>query len=324
MHWGVEKLLNQSVGDYIKIFLLVIKMKEITIPPKYRGIFFIILSAFCFAVMNLFVRLSGDVPSMQKCFFRNLVSLFFAFGVLIKNKQGFKWKKGNLKWLLLRSFAGTAGIIGNFYAIDHIALADASILNKMSPFFVIIFSIILLKEKLTLFQGLVVFAAFIGCLFIVKPTFADIDIVPYASGLMSGLGAGFAYTIVRILGKKGEQGSLIVFFFSAFSCIATLPVLILDFHPMEWWQLLMLLGAGLAATGGQFSITAAYYHAPAREISVYDYSQIIFATLLGLIFLGELPDIYSFIGYAIIISMAVLMFLYNNDKGVFQKLNKQD
>ena len=87
---------------------------------------------------------------------------------------------------------------------------------------------------------------------------------------------------------------------------------------MAWWQILALLGAGLSATGGQFSITAAYYNAPAREISVYDYSQIIFATLLGLIFLGELPDIYSFIGYAIIIAMAVLMFLYNNKKGIFK------
>ena len=91
---------------------------------------------------------------------------------------------------------------------------------------------------------------------------------------------------------------------------------------MEWWQLLMLLGAGLAATGGQFSITAAYFNAPAREISVYDYSQIIFATMLGFVFLGELPDIYSIIGYLIIISMAVLMFLYNNQKGVFKRLQK--
>ncbi len=293
-------------------------MKKISIPAKYKGIIFIILSAFCFACMNLCVRLSGDLPSMQKCFFRNFVSFFFALAVLIRNKQGLKWKKGNLKWLILRSFAGTLGIIGNYYAIDHIALADASILNKMSPFFVIIFSIIMLKEKLTLFQGMAVCIAFIGCLFIIKPTFSNIDLIPYASGLLSGLGAGFAYTIVRILGQRGEQGPLIVFFFSAFSCIATLPALILDFHPMAWWQILALLGAGLSATGGQFSITAAYYNAPAREISVYDYSQIIFATLLGLIFLGELPDIYSFIGYAIIIAMAVLMFLYNNKKGIFK------
>ncbi len=297
-------------------------MKILDIPPRYKGIMFIIFSAFCFACMNLFVRLSGDLPSMQKCFFRNFVSFFFAAGVLIKNKQSFKWEKENLKYHIIRSLAGTIGILGNFYAIDHIPLADASILNKMSPFFVIIFSIILLKEKLTLFQGLAVFAAFIGCLFIIKPSFQNVQLIPYASGLLSGLGAGFAYTIVRILGQRGEKGSRIVFFFSAFSCLATLPALIFDFHPMEWWQLLMLLGAGLAATGGQFSITAAYFNAPAREISVYDYSQIIFATMLGFVFLGELPDIYSIIGYLIIISMAVLMFLYNNQKGVFKRLQK--
>ncbi len=264
--------------------------------------------------MNLCVRLSGDLPSIQKCFFRNFVAVFFALGVLLKNKQGLKWKKGNLKWLLLRSAAGTIGILGNFYAIDHIALADASILNKMSPFFVILFSFFILREKLTLVQGTAVFIAFVGSLFIIKPSFQNIDLIPSAAGLMGGMAAGFAYTMVRVLGQKGENGSLIVFFFSGFSCLATLPFLIFDFHPMEWWQLLALLGAGLSATGGQFSITAAYYHAPAREISVYDYSQIIFATSLGFFFLGELPDIYSFIGYFIIISMAVWMFVYNKNR----------
>ncbi|MBO7135255.1 MAG: EamA family transporter, partial [Spirochaetaceae bacterium] len=63
-------------------------------------------------------------------------------------------------------------------------------------------------------------------------------------------------------------------------------------------QFLCLCGAGVCAAGGQFSITAAYYHAPARDISIYDYSQIIFSTLLGLIFFGQLPDIWSVIGYS--------------------------
>ncbi len=290
---------------------------------KYKAIIYIILSAFCFAFMNLFVRLSGEIPSFQKCFFRNFVALFFALFVLLKNRQSFKWKKGNFKFLLLRSAVGTLGIVCNFYAIDHIPLADASILNKMSPFFVIIFSFLILKERLTFLQGAAVFIAFIGTLFIIKPSFQNIDLFPSIVGLLGGLSAGFAYTMVRVLGTKGENGSLIVFFFSAFSCIAMLPYLIFDFHPMELWQLLMLIGAGLSAAGGQFSITAAYYNAPAREISVYDYSQIIFATLLGLIFLGELPDLYSFIGYAVIISMALLMFLYNNHKWFFKNREQQ-
>ncbi len=294
-------------------------MNMLKIKNKNKAIIYIIISAFCFAFMNLFVRLSGDLPSFQKSFFRNFVAVFFSAAVLIKNKDSFKWKKGNLKFLILRASIGTLGIICNFYAIDHIPLSDASILNKMSPFFVIIFSFFLLKERLTFIQGAAVFIAFIGTLFIIKPSFSNVDILPSAIGLFGGMCAGFAYAMVRILGTRKENGSLIVFFFSSFSCLVTLPFLIFDFHPMSIYQIAMLLGAGLSASGGQFSITAAYCNAPAREISVYDYSQIIFATLLGFIFLGELPDIYSVVGYIVICSMAVLMYVYNNNLWVFKK-----
>ena len=290
------------------------------INSQYRAIIYIILSAFCFAVMNLFVRMSGDIPPFQKSFFRNLVAVVFAAVVLVKQKSGFRWNKGNLKYLLLRSGIGTIGIVCNFYALCHIPLSDASILSKMSPFFVIIFSFFILKERLTFLQGAAVVIAFVGSLFVIKPSFQNVDVIPSAIGLFGGMCAGFAYTMVRILGNRKENGSRIVFFFSTFSCLSMLPFLIFDYHPMAWWQILMLLGAGLAATGGQFSITAAYCHAPAREISVYDYSQIIFATLLGVLFLGEVPDIYSFIGYIIIVAMAVLMFLYNNHKPPFRRL----
>ena len=81
---------------------------------------------------------------------------------------------------------------------------------------------------------------------------------------------------------------------------------------MTIFQLLCLLGAGAGAAGGQFAITAAYTHAPAREISVYDYSQLIFTTILGYFLFGDVPDGWSFLGYFIIIAMAVLVFLYNN------------
>ena len=84
-------------------------------------------------------------------------------------------------------------------------------------------------------------------------------------------------------------------------------------------QLLCLLGAGLSASGGQFAITAAYSYAPAKEISVYDYSQIIFAAALGYFMFGQIPDTLSFIGYLIIVSMAVLMFFYNRKKSKCEK-----
>ena len=100
-----------------------------------------------------------------------------------------------------------------------------------------------------------------------------------------------------------------VFFFSAFSCLVLVPWLLLDYHPMSPKQILFLLGAGLMAAGGQFAITAAYNFAPAKEISVFDYTQVVFAALLGFFVLGQVPDLYSVVGYVIIIGVAVWSFL---------------
>ena len=80
---------------------------------------------------------------------------------------------------------------------------------------------------------------------------------------------------------------------------------------MTMWQGIVLLGAGVAAAGGQFAITAAYYHAPAREISVYDYSQIIFSALIGFVLFHQIPDRFSVLGYVIILAMAAWMCFYN-------------
>ncbi len=278
---------------------------------KYRGIIYIVLSAFCFAFMNMFVRMAGDLPSVQKSFFRNFVAAIFAGAVLIKEGSPLKCKKENLIYLLLRAGFGTLGILCNFYAIDHLVLADASMLNKMSPFFAVLFSYFILKEKVSVPQALIVAGAFIGSMFVVKPTFTNMALIPSVIGLAGGICAGAAYTMVRKLGENGEKGSFIVFFFSVFSCVVTAPWLILDYHAMTGRQLAVLLLAGLSAAGGQFTITAAYTCAPAREISVYDYSQIIFAAFLGFAVFGQIPDGLSWLGYGIICTMAVVMFFYN-------------
>lgn len=279
---------------------------------KTQGVVFIVLSALSFTGMNTFVRLAGDLPTMQKVFFRNFVAMVFAFFAMLKAGDSFKPKKGSVKYLLLRSAAGLAGIFGNFYALDKIELSDASMLNKMSPFFALVFSALFIKEKVKPKQAIAIAVAFIGSLFIIKPTFANTDLFASLAGFAGGMAAGGAYTCVRWLGIKGENGRLIVLFFSVFSCILTVPYLIFDYHYMTAFQWFSLLMAGLFAAGGQFAITAAYTHAPSREISVYDYSQIIFAAIVGFFVFGDVPDLWSFVGYIIIISMAVWMFLYNN------------
>ena len=282
------------------------------INQKYKGILLIICSAFCFAVMNAFVKLSGDLPSVQKSFFRNFIALLIAFSMCMRDRKNIKIPKNSIIWLILRASLGTIGILCNYYAIDRLVLSDASMLNKMSPFFTILFSWLLLKEKLKLAQAGAVLCAFMGSLFIIKPSLDFSDFKASALGLIGGMTAGCAYSIVRILGQKGVNKNFIVLFFSGFSCLVTLPYFIFHFHAMTVSQVLILIGAGIAAAGGQFSITTAYCYAPAKEISVYDYSQIIFSTALGFFLFSEIPDKFSFLGYIIIILSAISMFWYNN------------
>lgn len=279
---------------------------------KTKGIMLIVLSALGFAMMNAFVRYSGDLPSMQKSFFRNLIAFIVALVILMRTPGANNMNKQLWPTLILRALAGTGGIICNFYAVDHLVLADASMLNKLSPFFVLIFSFLILKEKLRPLQIIVVAGAFAGSLFVIKPSLQGIDFGMMV-GLLGGVFAGFAYTMVRKLGLAGVKPAFIVMFFSLFSCLVTLPFMLADFRPMTTVQVLSLLAAGLSATLGQFAITMAYKYAPAREISVYDYSNIIFTAILGYFIFGQLSDVYSWIGYAIIITMAFVMYLYNND-----------
>ena len=272
-----------------------------------RGILLIVLSAFFYSLMSLFVRLAGDLPTFQKAFFRNFIAAVFGFALLVKSGS-FKMQKGCLPAHIGRTIAGSLGVICNFYAIDHMNISDASILNKLAPFFSVIFSIILLREKANWKDWLLVAVAFCGALFVVKPTFSSSASLPAFIGVVGGLGAGLAYTFVRALGKKGERNAFTVFFFSGCSCLIMLPMAIAQYQPMAWIQVFWLILAGLAASGAQFTVTAAYTCAPAKDISVYDYSQVLFTALWGGLFLSQFPDWLSVVGYVIIIGAAIVKY----------------
>ena len=277
---------------------------------KAKGIFHILLAAFGFAAMSLFVRFSGDLPTAEKAFFRNLIAAIVALYMLRKSGQKLQIKEGCLPTLLLRSIAGTIGIYANFWAISHMAIADANILNKLAPFAAIVMSIFIIGEKPNTFEIGTVITAFIGASFIVKPG-AGIASLPALVAMIGGIAAGTAYTYVRKLGLMGERKAVIVLFFSTFSCLVSLPGMITGFVPMTLKQLIFLLMAGIMASVGQLNVTAAYSYAPAKEISVFDYSQVVFAALFGFIFFREIPDTWSFLGYVIIIATAVVKWYYN-------------
>ncbi|PMC52666.1 DMT family transporter [Gemella sanguinis] len=276
-----------------------------------KGIFCIIIAGFGFALMSLFVKLSGDIPSMQKGFFRNIIAVFISSIPLIKHWRFINIPRNNTGWLVLisRSVFGTIGLVLNFYAISHISLADSSIIQKLSPFIIIILSYIFFKEEMTRFQVFAIIIAFIGITLIIKPSGNNIISMGALAALLGALCAGIAYTCVRYLGTHNISGEFIIFFFSSLSSLMLLPYLILDYRTMTYYQLSMLILAGISATIGQYGVTFAYKFAAAKNISVFDYSQVLFSGIFGYMFFGEFPDFQSLIGYIIVISVGIVLVL---------------
>ena len=268
---------------------------------RTKGILFILSAAFFFSLMTVFVRLSGDVPTMQKAFFRNIVAAFLAAFILMRSGEKFYIPRTSLMDMFLRCSIGTMGILCNFWAVDHMRIADANILNKLSPFFAILMSIFILKERPNRAEWLSVLLT--GAAFVAKPG-AGIASFPALVAILGGFTAGTAYTYVRKLGLSGVKGPVIVFSFSVFSTLILLPNILLNYHPMSVRQFIFLVLAGCSAAFAQLSVTAAYQNAPARDISVFDYSQVVYAAMFGFLLWGEIPDAWSFLGYAIIIGTA--------------------
>ena len=291
---------------------------------RTKGALCIIGAALCFASMSVFVRMAGELPTFEKAFFRNFIAAILVFLVIRRKRIPLRIEVGGRLFVLLRCVFGTAGLLLNFYAIDRLNLADANMLNKLSPFFAIVFSFFLLKEKVRPVQAIAVLGAFAGALLIIKPSGTNLQLVPAVAGFFGGMGAGAAYTCLRKATQRGVRSELIVLCFSCFSTLVTIPFIAADFVLPTGKQLLLLLLCGVCGAGGQFSITAAYTFAPAREISVYDYTQVLFSAILGFFLFDQLPDVWSFLGYALILGMAVVNFLYNNRKDTHPSPEKGD
>ena len=284
-----------------------------------RGVVCICLSAFGFALMAMFVRMADVVgeplPAIQKAFFRNLVAVALALPAFLRMRRrdpalrhGGPMSAGDWLALVLRSLCGTLGVFTNFYAISVIPLCDAMALNKTAPFFTLLACWVFLGERMRPRQLLCVVGAFLGAMLVVKPGFSGGLTFPSLIGLSSGAFAGFAYALLHRLGRRGVSGTFIVLFFSVFSCLACLPFIAVGSRPMNCAQLAALGGAGAGAALGQFGITWAYRFAEPRQIAVYDYSGLIFVSAFGFLAFGQVPDAWSCLGFAAIVSMAVLLY----------------
>lgn len=280
-----------------------------------KGIMFMVLGSFFFALMAMFVKLAGDLPTAEKLFFRSVVGTVGSGFLIYRSGGSFLGK--DRKMLFVRAVLGFLGLAFYFYAIDNLPLANAVILNQMSPFFTLILAFLLLSETIFRQQWGAISLALVGVTLIVKPGL-DYSAFPALVGLLSAVFSAGAYTAIRHL-RLTDHPQTIVFYFTALTCLITLPVMAAgQFVMPTGGQWAALLGVGVTATMAQFLMTHAYRYCEAGDLSIYSYGNTLFAMLIGALLWGQFPDGFSFAGIVFVLAGAYLNWRVKREAHLFE------
>lgn len=271
--------------------------------------FFMLIASFCFALVPIIIKSLKDIPLMEVVFFRNFVSMLIIPLILFWRKIPIYGNNKNL--LLLRGLLGYLGIVGMYYAYTKMPIVDAVAIHRLSPFFVMILSVLLLKEKITSKQVHIIFLAFFGALIVIKPGFR-VDILPAIIALAASICVSMSHVILRQL-RLTDSFLVIINYFAYISGFLSIFFLILqgNFIFPKYYDLTKLLLIGIISIAAQIGVTLAYNYAPASKISVYLYTQILFAAILEFLFLGVLSDFLTLLGASIIVLAGIINFFYN-------------
>ncbi len=276
-----------------------------------------ILSSFLFASMGVCVKYASEhFNSAELVFYRGVLGMVFmaayarARGVTLGTRY-----PAMHAW---RSVIGVMSLSAWFYAIAHLPLATAMTLNYMSSVWIAAFlvggALMLGKAGQTgPSQGplvMAILASFIGVIMLLRPAIDQNQTFAGLVGLMSGLGAAFAYMQVMAISRMGEPETRTVFYFAVGTAVAGgLGMVVIGVTPWNWQHALWLLPLGLLASLGQLSMTKAYSmsenHGGTLMVANLQYSGIVFAAIYSLILFGDHIPAIGWAGMALIIVSAI-------------------
>ena len=272
----------------------------------HKGTFWMVLATFCFAIMGTCVKLgSYDFNTNELVFYRSGINLLIVFFIMMLFKVPLKTNYTVLH--LKRSIIGFLSLILFFYAISHLPLGTAMSLNYTSPLFVGLLMPFVLKRRIKFLLLCAIFIGFVGIVLILKPTFADQSFVAGIIGLLSGIGAGFAYLYITQLGQLKEPSLRTVFYFALISTIgsalfAMSEQIRLPNHENIWTLLLL----GISATIAQLALTKAYKIGNTLSNAGLSYLTVIFSTIIGVIIFKEYLDWQTYFGICLIIVSGII------------------
>ena len=259
-----------------------------------------------FAFMSAIVKWTGSegIPVFEIILFRNVFA-FVPLGLYIWRTTGFEVLKTKRPFgHAVRSTVGLTGMVCGFSAVQYLPLTEATALQFTSPLFMTALSALLLSEKVGRHRWAAVCVGFVGVLIMARPVPGEMNVPGVTLGVLSALGAAGAMVAIRQISDT-ERGPTIVFYFTLGGALLGAVGSAFHWVTPDPQTLALLIVAGLIGGVGQLFLTEALRQAPIGVIAPFDYTQLVWATGLGLVIWGELPHPLTLVGAVIVAASGV-------------------
>ncbi len=275
-----------------------LQRRWLALPGNTRGALWIVFAGILFSIMAAMVKALGTrLDSFQVAFFRALFGLVAVLPFLWGGRVG-QLKTRRPLMHLARGVMGASAMMGGFYAITHLPLADATALSFTRPLFVVMLSAVFLGEVVRLRRWTATAVGFAGVVIMMRPT-AGIEFAA-----MVAVAAAMLVACVSIVLKKltaTESPVAMLFYFGVISSsIALIPALMVWRAPTGA-ELLVLMLIGAIAAAAQSLVIRGFTVAEASAVTAFDYTRIIFAATIGYFAFGNVPDGWALTGAVIIV-----------------------
>jgi drug/metabolite transporter (DMT)-like permease len=289
------------------------------------GILLCVASTVGFTLMGAMVRYIGDrVPVGEMVFARNFVVVVPLVIVLAVRGQLMQTiRTANFRGHATRSVANIVSIFCNYAGVVRIPLAEATAITFATPLFTVVLAAVFLRETVRLWRWGAVLVGFVGVLVMLSPRFGGGGRDGQALlGAVLVLISAFLIAVVMIQVRhlsKTETTPRLVLYYSSFASLASLATLYWGWVLPSWGDFLALVGIGVFGGLGQTFITESLRYAPASVVAPFGYASILWSTLIGYFWLGELPVAVVFAGAAIVIASGLFVIWREHRLGLDRK-----
>ena len=269
------------------------------------------LATVFFMIVKIGVKLLPNIPPMEIVFFRCLISFLITYFLLKRKNVSSLGNNRNL--LFLRVLFGTIGLYLYFVILQEIPLATASTLIYLTPFFTSIVGIIVLNEKMNIFQWLFLSVAFFGII-LIQGFDARVSMESVLMGASGSLCAAFAYNIIRYL-KDKEDSLVLMIYFPMIACPIGAFISYFNWVSPSLYEYIILILIGVFTQFAQYFMTRSYQSAEVSKVSVISYIEIVFVIAIGSVFFNENFNYLVYIGmFLVTFGVVFNVAFYRNDK----------